>query len=116
MYKRQRLDILAGAFNALPQSRSLPDYAAYWLQKVPTAEGKQAEELITRALLPPTRADVLLDNGNAATSEASQLVLASLIERAGMPRNGPLDRLIASSVRILRTSEPGFVVPTRPPV
>jgi hypothetical protein len=33
-----------------------------------------------------------------------------------MPRNGPLDRLIASSVRILRTSEPGFVVPTRPPV
>lgn len=111
-----RLDILAAAFNALPRSRSLPDYAAYWLQKVPTAEGNQAEELITRALLPPTRADVLLDNGNAATSEASQLVLASLIERAGMPRNGPLDRLIASSVRILRTSEPGFVVPTRPPV
>ncbi|NBT24997.1 MAG: hypothetical protein EBT09_00265 [Actinobacteria bacterium] len=111
-----RLEILGAAFNALPQTRGLPGDTAEWLQKVPTAEGNQAEDLITRALLPPTRADVLLDNGTPAKREASQLVLASLIERAGMPRNGPLDRLIASSVRVLRTSEPGFVVPTRPPV
>ena len=109
-----RLAILADAFNALPQTRSLPGDTADWLQSIPTAEGKQAENLIARALLPPTRADRLLDNGNPASLEASGSVLASLIERAGMPRSGPLDRRIALSLRILRTSETGFVLPARP--
>lgn len=111
-----RLRILADAFNALPRTPRLPDQTEDWLQRVATDEGTQADELISLALLPPKRADLLLDNRNRASLEASGSVLASLIERAGMPRHGTLDRMIASSRRILRTAEPGFSVPPRPPV